>query len=308
MFKPLFKRIEVFKPYNIPLQPIIISQQEDIIPLKEESKIKKEKYSKEFSFEVEHHQNDTASSSGVDIEKPEKNNKNLFKCFLNKKRRNSNLVKCFKCDIEDCEYLFETKEELDKHNNFHKENSIYSCNKCNKKFMQEKNLQKHFKVHCFLVKKYICPYPGCGKKFTALYNQKIHYRVHTGERPYTCEICGKDYYDRANYKYHAKTAHKIEDKNEVVCSHGGLCHEFKSKKQKVMHHNKLEKECLLEKNHIIGLISSFEKVINVLKKEKGINLEEYNEYKALVEQKEKTEKIISDKDLFDSIYSNKVNI
>jgi len=308
MFKPLFKRIEVFKPYNIPLQPIIISKQEDITPLEENSKIKKENYSKEFSFEVEHHQNDTASSSGGDIEKPEKNSKNLFKCFLNKKRRNSNLVKCFKCDIEDCEYLFETKEELENHNNFHKENSIYSCNKCNKKFMQEKNLQKHFKVHCFLVKKYICPYPGCGKKFTALYNQKIHYRVHTGERPYTCDICGKDYYDRANYKYHVKTAHKIKDKNEVVCSHGGICHEFKSKKQKVMHHNKLEKECLLEKNHIIGLISSFEKVINILKNEKEINLEEYNEYKELLEQKEKTEKIISDKDLFDSIYSNKSNI
>ena len=72
MFKPLFKRIEVFKPYNIPLQPIIISKQEDITPLEEKSKIKKENYSKEFSFEVEHHQNDTASSSGGDIEKPEK--------------------------------------------------------------------------------------------------------------------------------------------------------------------------------------------------------------------------------------------
>jgi hypothetical protein len=74
-----------------------------------------------------------------------------------------------------------------------------------------------------------------------------------------------------------------------------------------MHHNKLEKECLLEKNYIIGLISSFEKVINVLKNENGINLEEYDEYKNLLEQKEKTEKIIADKDLFNSIYSNKVN-
>ena len=46
----------------------------------------------------------------------------------------------------------------------------------------------------------------------------------------------------------------------------------------------------------------------VLKNENGINLEEYDEYKNLLEQKEKTEKIISDKDLFDSIYSNKVNI
>ena len=51
----------------------------------------------------------------------------------------------------------------------------------------------------------------------------------------------------------------------------------------------------------------FEKVINVLKNENGINLEEYDEYKNLLEQKEKTEKIIADKDLFNSIYSNKVN-
>ena len=144
---------------------------------------------------------------------------------MNKKRRNSNLVKCFKCHIEDCETLFETKEELDNHNKLHLEKNIFTCNKCNKQFMQEKNLQKHFKVHCFLVKRYICPYPGCGKKFTALYNQKIHYRIHTGERPYNCSVCGKDYYDRANYKYHIKTAHKIKDKNDIICSHGSICHE-----------------------------------------------------------------------------------
>ena len=203
---------------------------------------------------------------------------------MNKKRRNSNLVKCFKCDIEDCEYLFETKEELEKHNNFHKENSIFSCNKCNKKFMQEKNLQKHFKVHSFLVKKYICPYPGCGKKFTALYNQKIHYRIHTGERPYNCSVCGKDYYDRANYKYHIKTAHKIKDKNDIICSHGGICHEFKSKKQKIMHHNKLEKECRLEKNNILRLISKYEKTINELKNENEIIKVLKNEKQQLNEQ------------------------
>ena len=307
MFRPLFKRVEIFQPYHIPIHSLIISQEEDPIPSPKNSKIFQEKNTKEILFESDQPQNDTSSTSGGDLEKPEKNSKNIFKCFLNKKRRNSNLVKCFKCPIEDCENLFETKEELEMHNKSHKEKNIFSCNKCDKQFMQEKNLQKHFKVHCFLVKKYICPYPGCGKKFTALYNQKIHYRVHTGERPYTCDVCGKDYYDRANYKYHIKTAHKIKDKNEVVCTHGGLCHEFKSKKQKVMHHNKLEKECLLEKNYIIGLISSFEKVINVLKNENGINLEEYDEYKNLLEQKEKTEKIIADKDLFNSIYSNKVN-
>jgi hypothetical protein len=75
-----------------------------------------------------------------------------------------------------------------------------------------------------------------------------------------------------------------------------------------MHHNKLEKECRLEKNFIIKLISKYEKTINEIKNEKGINLEEYEEYKELLEQKEQTENIIADKDLFDSIFSNKVNI
>ena len=295
MITPIFKRVEVFQPYNIPIQQLIISQPEN-----------KDKESLE--EDQEHPQNDTASTSG-DYEK-EKNldtkisntSFKLFKCFLNKKRKNSNLVKCYKCEIEDCENLFETKEELDKHKKLHEK--IYKCSKCDLQFMYEKNLQKHFKVHCFLVKRYICPYPGCGKRFTALYNQKIHYRIHTGERPYQCKVCGNNYYDRANYKYHIKTAHKICDKNDIICSHGGVCHEFKSKKQKIMHHNKLEKECRLEKNYIIRLISNYENTLNKIKNEiKDINLEEYQEYQELKKQKEKTEKIASDKDLFQSIYS-----
>ena len=300
MITSIFKRVEVFQPYNIPIQQLIISQPEN-----------KDKESLE--EDQEHPQNDTASTSG-DYEK-EKNldtkisntSFKLFKCFLNKKRKNSNLVKCYNCEIEDCENLFETKEELDKHKKLHEK--IYKCSKCDLQFMYEKNLQKHFKVHCFLVKRYICPYPGCGKRFTALYNQKIHYRIHTGERPYQCKVCGNNYYDRANYKYHIKTAHKICDKNDIICSHGGVCHEFKSKKQKIMHHNKLEKECRLEKNYIIRLISNYENTLNKIKNEiKDINLEEYEEYQELKKQKEKTEKIASDKDLFQSIYSNKVNI
>ena len=300
MITPIFKRVEVFQPYNIPIQQLIISQPEN-----------KDKESLE--EDQEHPQNDTASTSG-DYEK-EKNldtkisntSFKLFKCFLNKKRKNSNLVKCYKCEIEDCENLFETKEELDKHKKLHEK--IYKCSKCDLQFMYEKNLQKHFKVHCFLVKRYICPYPGCGKRFTALYNQKIHYRIHTGERPYQCKVCGNNYYDRANYKYHIKTAHKICDKNDIICSHGGVCHEFKSKKQKIMHHNKLEKECRLEKNYIIRLINNYQKAINILKKsEHIISLDEYKEYEELLKQRKMTEKMATDKDLFDSIFSNKVNL
>ena len=63
----------------------------------------------------------------------------------------------------------------------------------------------------------------------------------------------------------------------------------------------------LEKNYILRLINNYQKAINILRaNENIISLEEYDEYKELLDQKIRTEQMTTDKDLFDSIFSNKV--
>ncbi len=39
-------------------------------------------------------------------------------------------------------------------------------------------------------KKYACEFPGCHVAFSRLSNRKAHYRIHTGEQPYSCVKCG----------------------------------------------------------------------------------------------------------------------
>ena len=116
------------------------------------------------------------------------------------KKMHKNML--FKCKEKGCDKSFAKKDHLIKHRSVHFEGSPFECEKCGNSYKLQSNLNHHIKRVHEKVIRFKCDWEGCDKGFYAEFNLKLHLRVHTGERPFECDICLKRFTQKVTRNKH----------------------------------------------------------------------------------------------------------
>lgn len=113
----------------------------------------------------------------------------------------------YECKWDECQMIFDSKKSLNEHiemNHIPRRKSQYQCHwsSCYKMFSQRQKLLRHIKVHTGY-KPYKCDI--CSKMFANQETLVQHKRIHSGEKPYKCKICGKCFGGSSSLKIHIRT-------------------------------------------------------------------------------------------------------
>ncbi|CAB3246459.1 unnamed protein product [Arctia plantaginis] len=110
-------------------------------------------------------------------------------------------------ESKNCTFIEGTKYGISKTSIVNADNDVkvtYTCAECPKTFSSWKKVYCHQRVHNKTV---VCSRKDCGKKFATKNDMVKHMRTHTGERPYTCDICDKGFTQRGTLKIHKESTH-----------------------------------------------------------------------------------------------------
>jgi len=114
----------------------------------------------------------------------------------------------YECEV--CQKTFNRKDHLTKHKIVHSNKKEHVCSECNKAFSRKDKMKRHLKnIHGIVEmksppKKESHECEVCGKVCPSPAFLIGHRRLHTGERPFKCDQCDKDFRLRGDYLKHLK--------------------------------------------------------------------------------------------------------
>ena len=67
----------------------------------------------------------------------------------------------------------------------------YCCLDWNKSYTTKSSLKKHIELRHLHIRKYVCDV--CDKSFSSKMNLREHAYIHSGEKPFECDECGRKF-------------------------------------------------------------------------------------------------------------------
>ena len=150
-----------------------------------------------------------------------------LQCQKRKKNNSTNTNQTFECS--DCHRKYKSRDALKKHLKMHvadyscktctrtfsteehynqhveeKHKKVHLCTICGKSFWKRSVLSKHAALHGSKGKPHCCPYENCNKSYARNNLLIDHINLHTGSKPYKCNLCKRSYASRGSYSHHVK--------------------------------------------------------------------------------------------------------